>query len=221
MKKIGLICLALVLAMGALGVAYAGWTDTVTVSGPVTTGEVCLDWSQVSNIDGCPHGPDASGNWTTGNRDYNLDLANWDHTKPWIRPTIQVDKNVGCTGVVIEQPDKDKLLVTIYNGYPLYYVDLQVHLHNCGTIPVKVTDIVITPVNFTLADKAWTPHTTAGPVWVGVANGIGTQLEPCDTKVASLEVVVQQSAAQNAGQSGGPPAYQFTVTWTAIQWNEY
>ena len=220
MKKLGLICLALVLALGGLGVAYAGWTDTVTIDGPVTTGEVCLDWVQVSNIDDCPHGPDGSGDWTTGNRDYNLDLANWDPATPWTRPTIQVDKNVACTSAVIVGPDNDQLLVTIYNGYPLYYVDLQVHIHNCGTIPVKITDIVISPVNFTLADKAWTPN-NGGPVWVGVANGIGTQLEPCDTKVASLEIVVQQIAAQNAGQPGGPVAYSFLVTWTAIQWNEY
>lgn len=218
MKKISLICLALVLAMGGLGVGYAGWTDTVAVDGPVTTGEVCLDWTQVANFDTCPHGPDGSGDWTTGNRDFNLDLANWNHLTPWVVPTIQVDKNVACANVT--GIGTDELLVTIYNGYPLYYLDLEVHLHNCGTIPVKVTDIVVTPINFILADAAWLPN-NGGPVWVNVANGIGTQLEPCDTKVASFEVVVQQIAAQNAGGLGGPDAYQFTVTWTAIQWNEY
>jgi predicted ribosomally synthesized peptide with SipW-like signal peptide len=43
MKKIGLISLALVMALGALGVTFAGWTDTVTVNGTVNTGDVVLE----------------------------------------------------------------------------------------------------------------------------------------------------------------------------------
>jgi hypothetical protein len=40
MKKIGLLCLALVLALGTLGVAYAMWWDEVTIEGTVNTGSV-------------------------------------------------------------------------------------------------------------------------------------------------------------------------------------
>lgn len=38
MKKIGFIILAVVLALGALGAGYAYWSQTLTVSGSVTTG---------------------------------------------------------------------------------------------------------------------------------------------------------------------------------------
>jgi hypothetical protein len=40
MKKIGLICLVLVLAVGALGVSYALWSDSLFLEGTVETGEV-------------------------------------------------------------------------------------------------------------------------------------------------------------------------------------
>ena len=40
MKKIGLICLALVLALGVLGVGYGLWDKTVYIEGTVNTGEV-------------------------------------------------------------------------------------------------------------------------------------------------------------------------------------
>ena len=43
MKKIGLLSLALVLALGALGIGYAAWTDQVTIQGTVTTGTLSLD----------------------------------------------------------------------------------------------------------------------------------------------------------------------------------
>ena len=38
MKKILLLSLALVMALGTLGVGYAAWTDRVTIGGTVNTG---------------------------------------------------------------------------------------------------------------------------------------------------------------------------------------
>ena len=49
MKKIGLLCLALVLALGTLGVGYAMWSDTITITGTVNTGSVDLDIMKCSN----------------------------------------------------------------------------------------------------------------------------------------------------------------------------
>ena len=40
MKKIGLISLALVLALGSLGVGFALWSDTLYLEGTIDTGEV-------------------------------------------------------------------------------------------------------------------------------------------------------------------------------------
>jgi hypothetical protein len=43
MRKFGLISLALVLALGALGVGYAMWTDTVDIEGEIITGSVDVE----------------------------------------------------------------------------------------------------------------------------------------------------------------------------------
>jgi predicted ribosomally synthesized peptide with SipW-like signal peptide len=51
MRKVGLIALALILALGSLGVGYAMWSDTVTINGTVNTGNVDLDIVEVS----CTH----------------------------------------------------------------------------------------------------------------------------------------------------------------------
>jgi hypothetical protein len=46
MKKIGLICLVVIMALGMLGTAYALWWDSLYLEGTVETGNIGLDWSQ-------------------------------------------------------------------------------------------------------------------------------------------------------------------------------
>ena len=46
MKKIGLLCLALVLALGTLGVGLALWSETLYIEGTVNTGELSVYWTQ-------------------------------------------------------------------------------------------------------------------------------------------------------------------------------
>jgi predicted ribosomally synthesized peptide with SipW-like signal peptide len=219
-KKFGLIGLALLLALGALGVTFAGWTDTVTVDGTVDTGQVCIEWYTESNGDICPTGW-ITGDYYLGNLDWNLDLtAVTGNPEGW--PTnfrrYQTDKNVACTTVT--GLGTKTLTVTVDNAYPLYYNDIEVEWQNCGTIPVKLVSIVVTPHNFTIADDAWTPN-NGGEIWIEVSNGIGSQYEPGDISAHSLKYVVQQIASQNAGVAGGPPSYTFDITFNVIQWNEY
>jgi len=45
MKKIALICLALVVALGTLGVAGALWSDWLWIYGDVYTGDIGAEWS--------------------------------------------------------------------------------------------------------------------------------------------------------------------------------
>jgi len=57
MKKIGLICLALVLALGALGVGFAMWDKTLYIDGTVNTGEVNAIFTTAS----CTEDPEVEG----------------------------------------------------------------------------------------------------------------------------------------------------------------
>ena len=47
MKKIGLLCLALVLALGTLGIGFAAWTDTVVINQTVETGSLSISLSKI------------------------------------------------------------------------------------------------------------------------------------------------------------------------------
>jgi len=49
-KRIVFLCLAIVLALGALGVGYASWTDKVTVTGTVHTGKVSIEVTDYSGM---------------------------------------------------------------------------------------------------------------------------------------------------------------------------
>jgi hypothetical protein len=45
MKKIGLLALALVLALGSLGIGFALWSETLYIEGTVNTGTLDAEWS--------------------------------------------------------------------------------------------------------------------------------------------------------------------------------
>jgi predicted ribosomally synthesized peptide with SipW-like signal peptide len=47
-KKILAISLVLAIALSALGVGYALWSDTLTINGTVNTGSVGIEWSPVT-----------------------------------------------------------------------------------------------------------------------------------------------------------------------------
>ena len=47
-KKMGLMFLALVIALGGVGAAFAAWTDTLTITGTVNTGNVDLEIKYLS-----------------------------------------------------------------------------------------------------------------------------------------------------------------------------
>ena len=51
MKKIGILALAFVFALGALGVGYASWSKTLSVNASVETGSVNAEWYFVGCFD--------------------------------------------------------------------------------------------------------------------------------------------------------------------------
>ena len=60
MKKITLLALALVLALGTMGVGYALWSETIYIQGTVNTGTLDADWSIETYYDDEIDGKDVS-----------------------------------------------------------------------------------------------------------------------------------------------------------------
>lgn len=94
MKKIALICLALVIALGGLGVASALWWDWLYVDAYVYTGDIGVEWS----LEGCWDNEEKDVSWIdawiSGNGLY-VDIYN---AYPCVTYTVWWD--MVCTGTV-------------------------------------------------------------------------------------------------------------------------
>jgi hypothetical protein len=222
MKKIAIMALAIVLALGTLGVGYALWFQTVNISGTVETGYV--------NISACN---------PTGTLVYK-DLVTDELIK--VPGTLDVVPDLPAAGPVIG--DHDTLLVAVaqttgladcvecdtpngsltvnvayYNLFPIFdatgepdYFCADFDLTNTGTIPVKAlvlddfTPSGIDGLSFHVdaLDEQGAPITLEG-----------YQLEPDDfVHILICIDVPDDPAYQNLDGS-------FTATIVFEQWNEY
>jgi hypothetical protein len=80
MRKIGLIILVLVLALGATGIGYAAWTDEIVVEGDVSTGNVCLEaayWAEVNDCDTADNYQNPDPNMPTNQNESDRFWTRW------------------------------------------------------------------------------------------------------------------------------------------------
>jgi hypothetical protein len=210
MKKIGLISLAIVLALGTLGVGYALWSQQLTITGETHTGSLSVGFTSISPVekyedpvgsgifyDGEVEGKDV-GKFTSGMTDLYTDPI--------------TGKQAYLNG-----------WVAIKNAYPCYWLHITFVIKNTGTIPVIYDQIVIDDPTGVLT---WVDG--AGGEDLGAlvnakgekilqfrfVNLIGHQQHPCSTTKAEIDVHVEQPAEQGA-------KYEFRMKVRAIQWNEY
>jgi predicted ribosomally synthesized peptide with SipW-like signal peptide len=232
MKKIILISLALVLAMGSLGVGYAMWSDTVTIGGPVQTGTLnlalelepipCKEQYWVDDGDGIIE----PNEWVAGEYD---------------------GKEVGSCSATLADPETDPvtdksahetLNIVVDNAYPGYAVFTTFLLHNIGTVPLdlilysisgekqeldgtKIYDLLWGPVG----DYNWQPVyedvDMSGSITPGdpevinfrITNSLPAQIDPCHVDKREVDLHFKQPLQQEK-------KYVFTVVITAQQWAE-
>jgi hypothetical protein len=72
MKKIGFVILALILVLGTMGVAFSMWSQTVTVTGQVNTGNVKLTIS------------DPTGTWAFKDMDWVTTIPGVEYPVAWV-----------------------------------------------------------------------------------------------------------------------------------------
>lgn len=205
MKRIGLLCLALVLALGTLGVGYAMWWDEVTIEGTVDTGTVRI---------GIPR---AYVQQIVQDKDVATVELGWEG--PILEKVFP--------GSLEPEMAYEKLLVTINNAFPCLLVDIAFYVGSVGNIPVHITGIQISdptgelifvqtslpgvsPIQgyFYHADD---PDHQLPIITVTIINLVGTQMHWCGIDKADLILHVEQPAKQNHD-------YAFEVKVIAEQW---
>jgi predicted ribosomally synthesized peptide with SipW-like signal peptide len=227
MKKIVLIGLAVIMALGSLGVGYAMWSDTVTINGPVTTGSLNLSFDYVEP----PLVQEA----------YYNELGQLVFGE-------YLDKEVADYNVYYTDYEEEgakqgyqRLVIEIDNAYPCYVLLTTFKLHNIGTIPLHVTDYVITGERQDLlgnweCDLIFMPHPGQGDPYLGglyedlngngvvdvdepevinfhIQNSLPLQLEPCHLEKREIDLHCKQPMEQEK-------KYIFNVVVNSQQWAE-
>jgi len=184
--KTGIVCLALLLALGATGITYAQWSDTVFISGTVQTGEFNDPFSWVvSNDNGAeetiaPHGLIDPG-------DNGLDPS---EPQAAGSPCLRYDKDVALTTVSLDDPFN--ITATLSNAYPCYHPTIFYGIVNCGTIPGAI-------VSISVDENAATPDVEDNiPELTVTVTGIyeGQVIDVGEDVIGDLEIHVEQSAAE-------------------------
>lgn len=200
------LCLALVVVLGGTGLGAAHWSGTLDIGGTVETGTICVGWY----------------GWSLGDPGTQDDYV-WD---PVQQIPVQATQHVGtgtiapvgtpiCVSPVVPGGTPlshyKTLQVTVSNAYPYYYVDFQVHWHNCGTLPVMVTHFDITGD----VDDPSTPGIIEGPLYVEFLNGfLPEKMHPCDKYASSLIIWCRQADDPDPGDPGVEPSQTYTFTLT-------
>jgi hypothetical protein len=216
MKKIGLLCLALVLALGALGIGYASWTDTIFIDGSVTTGEVCMEFTSCNMADEIP--PTNPG----GDADVIPALADYTCRNGFAGPAPEfwrLDKNVSW-GTQLISEDGKTLTVTLHNTYPCNFNSLSFYVENCGTIPIRIDHILINGQPF----NSGVPYVqidfnadTEYDFEIQWGNNWGAQIEP---EGRSPEFSFWMHTLQPCPQ-GQLDTLTFTIEIVGVQWTGY
>ena len=241
MKKIGLLALALVLALGSLGIGYAHWTETLQIKGDVNTGWIDVNFmSQYDNDQPGMIDPTGPGEW-----DFTGQVPVWNGARLNDPPKDVADTTSTYSTYDLQQrpanPTGNFAEVIITNGYPSYWGSVAWDLENQGTIPVELWTVSLVNVTgpsttfdmamelaigvryYVDADTGQVDETLdAGDDFSFILSAHGTQqLDPISWDPAvwntkaylDITIHIEQDAQQKS-------SYEFTVDYLFANWNE-
>jgi hypothetical protein len=125
LKKMGLLALALVLALGALGTAYAAWTDSVYIKGTAVLGTLDIN-------------PIAASSTFVYKDPVTKDII-IDYPASVDNPPAGYDTVAGAEATFNSTDDADSATMTFWGLYPLQEFKADLSLVYCGTVPAKVS----------------------------------------------------------------------------------
>jgi hypothetical protein len=141
LKRMGLLALALVLALGALGVAYSAWTDSVYVNSTVEMGTLDIDAigaysSFVYKV------PDAAGPGS------HFEIIKISGIDPPVPPPE--DGTLVATALATYEndgSDADTGAIVFSGIFPGIEITADLELEYYGTIPAKISFAQVSPVD--------------------------------------------------------------------------
>jgi len=224
MRKTGLLVMALVLALGTLGVGYAAWTDTITIDGTVNTGDVDLVIVKYSGTEVWKTDPEVAG----VEDDIEV-LSGWlplAGSPPLgaidAFPNSGGDPDPVATAIAEAGTNTADITVTFENLFPCVDFVADFLLHYDGSIPVKISlaDILITGIpaaDATISYAFYESNANGDEVaLIGSEAVVGTQLHQCDYILVKIVIhVTQDETGANMNASG-----TIDGTITVKQWNE-
>jgi len=231
MKKVGLLILVLVIALGALGVGYAKWTDTVTIGGSVNTGSINLGILDTGTDDASTTADPQCG---LGNNDENKNVASTTSTNgaPKVPPCL-INSTQYFAGIT----------ETIVKAYPYYSPTFHFQIGNCGSVPVKIespigidaSGVDLTPwmaLTWTILDEYGQSYDGTGGSFMQLFSALqGMQIGGGLHITVNATICFQETNifayTDNEGQHPIGTVIMpqnadtsFTITVTASQWNE-
>ena len=238
LKRIGALALALIMALGALGVAYSAWTETLYINSTVQTGTLDIDVAGCSSTFVYKVPPGGT----------EVHLVYPDGTEKHFYPNgTEVHRVYGSfdpspLGTLIASavtlpsllPDADSATMTFTGIFPCIDFRADVQLEYVGTIPARVSvakiyanDTGDTTLNALWALGVTSNHTygawidgelstNTGLSWTPIYDPLGLQLHQGDMVHVTLHVHLPEGS-QYDGLSG----LGFTGLITVVQYNMY
>jgi len=231
MKKIGLLLLALVIALGALGVGYAKWTDTVTINGTVNTGTLKIGINDQGTND--PRIEDEISLDPLCPPEPGVALPNERKDVAWMN-SYRAPKPNELICEIDGVKYYETIIEEIGNAYPGYAPSTTIKIASCGTVPLKIEDIQLTnPTGTDLTPWmkfSWSVTDEDGNTF-GTYSGniqalekalLGQQIAGGKTISFTVQICFQEYACVNDVQVLMPENANmgFSLVFTGSQWNE-
>jgi hypothetical protein len=199
-KKLVGLSVLLTLALLTTGLAYAQWSEKLTITGNVATAE--LDWELKNPASYLDH---------EGTKDWNAD-CNWNF---W-----QLNKDVGGpTQITFRDTDGDgdydTLEVTLVNTYPGYAESISFDVHNNGILPLIFKKVIINGNEFTSGSPMVSLDVTGDgktDLAIKYSDNLGRLFNPSDSANVNFKILVLHDAPESS-------TLHFTIQLVAVQWN--